>query len=152
MLIAKETARALGMGTDIRTPEGLPSMTEDGRMPKNLGRDYAHVILPADGFAQACAPGSAGTRKQSSAVLITAPGIPAAAAASGLKEHVGCISYRGGACGALQGLVCGCPARRHHLPLAAVQQPSQWGCELPYGHDCRGVSHGGMRPWSPCKT
>ncbi|EIE23688.1 plasma-membrane proton-e [Coccomyxa subellipsoidea C-169] len=52
MLIARETARALGMGTDIRTPEGLPSMTEDGRMPPHLGRDYAHVILPADGFAQ----------------------------------------------------------------------------------------------------
>ena len=54
VLIAKETARTLGMGTDIRTPEGLPSMTEDGRLPKHLGRDYAHVILPADGFAQAC--------------------------------------------------------------------------------------------------
>lgn len=52
VLIARETARALGMGTDIRTPEGLPSMTEDGRMPPHLGRDYAHVILPADGFAQ----------------------------------------------------------------------------------------------------
>ncbi len=52
VLIARETARALGMGTDIRTPEGLPAMTEDGRMPKHLGRDYAHVILPADGFAQ----------------------------------------------------------------------------------------------------
>ncbi|CAL8471949.1 g11491 [Coccomyxa elongata] len=52
VLIARETARALGMGTDIRTPEGLPQMTEDGRMPPHLGRDYAHVILPADGFAQ----------------------------------------------------------------------------------------------------
>ncbi len=56
MLIARETARALGMGTDIRTPEGLPSMTEDGRMPPHLGRDYAHVILPADGFAQVQTP------------------------------------------------------------------------------------------------
>lgn len=52
VLIARETARTLGMGTDIRTPEGLPQMTEDGRMPPKLGRDYAHVILPADGFAQ----------------------------------------------------------------------------------------------------
>lgn len=52
VLIARETACALGMGTDIRTPEGLPQMTEDGRMPPYLGRDYAHVILPADGFAQ----------------------------------------------------------------------------------------------------
>ncbi len=52
VLIARETARVLGMGTDIRTPEGLPQMTEDGRMPPHLGRDYAHVILPADGFAQ----------------------------------------------------------------------------------------------------
>lgn len=52
VLIARETARVLGMGTNIRTPEGLPQMTEDGRMPKHLGRDYAHVILPADGFAQ----------------------------------------------------------------------------------------------------
>ena len=51
-LIARETARALGMGADIRTPEGLPQMTEDGRLPPRLGPDYAHVILPADGFAQ----------------------------------------------------------------------------------------------------
>jgi hypothetical protein len=56
VLIARETARVLGMGTDIRTPEGLPQMTEDGRMPPNLGRDYAHVILPADGFAQVRSP------------------------------------------------------------------------------------------------
>ena len=52
VLIARETARALGMRAEIRTPEGLPQMTEDGRMPPRLGADYAHVILPADGFAQ----------------------------------------------------------------------------------------------------
>lgn len=52
LLIARETAKALGMGTDIRTAELLPQMMDDGRMPPNLGRDYGHVILPADGFAQ----------------------------------------------------------------------------------------------------
>ena len=40
------------MGTDIRTAELLPQMMDDGRMPPHLGRDYGHVILPADGFAQ----------------------------------------------------------------------------------------------------
>ena len=53
LLIARETAKALGMGTDIRTSELLPQMMDDGRMPPHLGRDYGHVILPADGFAQA---------------------------------------------------------------------------------------------------
>ena len=52
MLIARETARALGMGTDIRTAELLPQMMDDGRMPPHLGRDYGHIVLPADGFAQ----------------------------------------------------------------------------------------------------
>ncbi len=52
VLIARETARALGMGTDIRTSELLPQMMDDGRMPPHLGRDYGHIILPADGFAQ----------------------------------------------------------------------------------------------------
>ncbi len=52
LLIARETAKALGMGTDIRTSELLPQMMDDGRMPPHLGRDYGHVILPADGFAQ----------------------------------------------------------------------------------------------------
>ena len=52
VLIARETARALGMGTDIRTAELLPQMMDDGRMPPHLGRDYGHIVLPADGFAQ----------------------------------------------------------------------------------------------------
>lgn len=52
VLIARETARALGMGMDIRTAELLPQMMGDGRMPPHLGRDYGHVVLPADGFAQ----------------------------------------------------------------------------------------------------
>lgn len=54
VLIARETARALGMGTHIRTAELLPQMMDDGRMPPHLGRDYGHIILPADGFAQVC--------------------------------------------------------------------------------------------------
>jgi H+-transporting ATPase len=61
VLIARETARALGMGTDIRTAELLPQMMDDGRMPPHLARDYGHIVLPADGFAQvgdaACAVG-----------------------------------------------------------------------------------------------
>ncbi|CAL5220978.1 g3087 [Coccomyxa viridis] len=52
VLIARETARALGMGTDIRTAEQLPQMMDDGRMPPHLGRDYGHIVLPANGFAQ----------------------------------------------------------------------------------------------------
>ncbi|GIL72639.1 hypothetical protein Vretimale_4385 [Volvox reticuliferus] len=52
LLIAKETARVLGMGTNIQDPKSLPSMDADGKAPKDLGRKYGKVILEADGFAQ----------------------------------------------------------------------------------------------------
>ena len=53
MLIARETARALGLGTRIRTPEGLPSLPASGRVPKDLGVTLAPAVLASDGFAQA---------------------------------------------------------------------------------------------------
>lgn len=53
VLIARETARALGLGTRIRTPEGLPALPASGRMPKDLGATLAPAVLASDGFAQA---------------------------------------------------------------------------------------------------
>ena len=53
VLIARETARALGLGTRIRTPEGLPSLPASGRVPKDLGATLAPAVLASDGFAQA---------------------------------------------------------------------------------------------------
>ncbi|KAK9815431.1 hypothetical protein WJX72_003597 [[Myrmecia] bisecta] len=50
-VIAKETARVLGMGTNIAKAAGLPMLTADGKIPKNL-RDYGAMILKADGFSQ----------------------------------------------------------------------------------------------------
>jgi H+-transporting ATPase len=51
LLIAKETARQLEMGSKIYTAVDLPMLDKDGKMPTNL-LDYADVIVPADGFAQ----------------------------------------------------------------------------------------------------
>ena len=53
VLIARETARALGLGTRIRTPEGLPSLPASGRVPRDLGTTLAPAVLASDGFAQA---------------------------------------------------------------------------------------------------
>ena len=53
VLIARETARALGLGTRIRTPEGLPSLPASGRVPRDLGATLAPAVLASDGFAQA---------------------------------------------------------------------------------------------------
>ena len=50
--IARETCRQLGLGDVILGPDGLPSLTEDGRAPDDLA-NYAPLILGADGFAQA---------------------------------------------------------------------------------------------------
>ena len=54
-LIAKETARILGMGTNIQDARGLPSMDADGKCPKDLAEKYGEMIMAADGFAQVCA-------------------------------------------------------------------------------------------------
>lgn len=51
LLVAKEVARVLGMGTMIRDSTGLPRLTKEGRKPKDLKR-YRDLIEPADGFAQ----------------------------------------------------------------------------------------------------
>ena len=53
VLIAKETARMLGMGTNIKDAKGLPTMEAGGKVPKDLGEKYGAMILEADGFAQA---------------------------------------------------------------------------------------------------
>lgn len=52
VLIAKETARMLGMGTNIKDAKGLPSMDADGKIPKDLGKNFGQLILEADGFGQ----------------------------------------------------------------------------------------------------
>jgi len=53
LLIAKETARVLGMGDYIKNAEGLPLLdAETKKKPENLGRDYGDMCLAADGFAQ----------------------------------------------------------------------------------------------------
>eukprot|EP00245_Coleochaete_scutata_P008875 TRINITY_DN27_c0_g1_i1.p1 TRINITY_DN27_c0_g1~~TRINITY_DN27_c0_g1_i1.p1 ORF type:complete len:978 (-),score=232.32 TRINITY_DN27_c0_g1_i1:433-3366(-) len=51
IVIACETARTLGMGTNIRGAQGLPSMTADGKIPGDLHK-YSELIIGADGFAQ----------------------------------------------------------------------------------------------------
>lgn len=53
--IAKETARQLGIGTNILNATGLPSLLEDGTVPKDLSK-FAPMIIEADGFAQARSP------------------------------------------------------------------------------------------------
>jgi H+-transporting ATPase len=51
-VIAKETARALGLGANIQEAGGLPCMEADGKIPKDLGKKYGAMIIAADGFAQ----------------------------------------------------------------------------------------------------
>ena len=53
LLIAKETARVLDMGDNIRSANGLPLLDPITKMkPPNLGRDYGDMCLSTDGFAQ----------------------------------------------------------------------------------------------------
>jgi len=49
--IAKETCRQLGLGTNILNADGLPSLEEGGKAPKDLYK-IAPLIMEADGFAQ----------------------------------------------------------------------------------------------------
>ncbi|TFJ85011.1 hypothetical protein NSK_003435 [Nannochloropsis salina CCMP1776] len=51
LLIAKETARQLSMGTTIENAALLPKLEEDGKPPKNL-MDYFKYIEATSGFAQ----------------------------------------------------------------------------------------------------
>lgn len=51
-MIAKETARTLGLGVNIQDAAGLPNLDADGKVPKDLGKRYGKMILEADGFAQ----------------------------------------------------------------------------------------------------
>lgn len=50
-IIAKETAWALGMGTNIQGSDGLPMLDKDGNPPSDL-HTYTRAILEADGFAK----------------------------------------------------------------------------------------------------
>ena len=53
LLIAKETARVLEMGDNIRSSNGLPLLDPITKLkPDNLGRDFGDMCLSADGFAQ----------------------------------------------------------------------------------------------------
>jgi len=51
LLIAKETARQLGMGTNIENAALLPKLEEDGTAPANL-MDHLQYIEATSGFAQ----------------------------------------------------------------------------------------------------
>lgn len=51
-VIAKETCRQLGMGTNVQGTEGIPSLDENGNAPKDLGKILGDRILEADGFAE----------------------------------------------------------------------------------------------------
>jgi H+-transporting ATPase len=51
VLIAKETARQLGMGTNILDPIGLPHLGENNKIPDDL-KDYGPIVVDADGFGQ----------------------------------------------------------------------------------------------------
>jgi hypothetical protein len=51
-IIAKETSRQLGLGTNIPDAANLPTMDADGKIPKDLGKNYGKMILESDGFAQ----------------------------------------------------------------------------------------------------
>lgn len=51
LLIAKETSRVLGMGTDIRDSSMLPKLDEDQKPPSDL-MDHFHYIEATNGFAQ----------------------------------------------------------------------------------------------------
>ena len=50
-VIAKETARVLGMGKRIYTAQGLPMLNPDGSIPDGLVEKFGMKICPADGFA-----------------------------------------------------------------------------------------------------
>jgi len=50
--IAKETARQLGMGTDILKADALPMVDTTKAMPKTLGAEYGEMIENVSGFAQ----------------------------------------------------------------------------------------------------
>jgi len=50
--IARETARSLGMGDTIGTPENLPSLSPGEPIPPTLGRDFGPLVEESDGFAQ----------------------------------------------------------------------------------------------------
>lgn len=53
LLIAKETARRLMLGTEIMSPNVLPSLdATTGLKPHNLSEEYGNMILDADGFAE----------------------------------------------------------------------------------------------------
>eukprot|EP00388_Colpodella_angusta_P042319 GDKK01055915.1.p1 GENE.GDKK01055915.1~~GDKK01055915.1.p1 ORF type:complete len:610 (+),score=149.53 GDKK01055915.1:48-1832(+) len=53
LLIARETARVLGMGDYIKAGDGLPLLhPETKKKPDHLSRDYGDMCLAADGFAQ----------------------------------------------------------------------------------------------------
>ena len=53
LLIAKETARRLDMGTNIHASAGLPMLDADTKQkPADLSTKYGDLILNADGFAQ----------------------------------------------------------------------------------------------------
>lgn len=53
LLIARQTAKALDMGSSIYGPDDLPLLdAETKQKPPDLGKTYGDLCLAADGFAQ----------------------------------------------------------------------------------------------------
>jgi len=52
LVIAKETSRVLGLGTNVMGATGLPVLSTDGGVPDNLVEKFGDMIIPPDGFAQ----------------------------------------------------------------------------------------------------
>ena len=52
LLIAKEMAKRLNLGTFVLSAEGLPMLGDDKKKPENLSQNYGDLCLAADGFAQ----------------------------------------------------------------------------------------------------
>jgi H+-transporting ATPase len=52
LLIARETARMLGMGLEIKDPKELPAFEVGSAIPKDLHTKYGDLCYEADGFAQ----------------------------------------------------------------------------------------------------
>ncbi len=56
VVIARETAAQLSLGTNIANAKGLPGLPADGKVPSDLGQKYGAMILAADGFAEVGGP------------------------------------------------------------------------------------------------
>ena len=50
--MAVETSRMLGMGTELRDAEGLPTLGDGGAVPLDLAETHGELVVPACGFCK----------------------------------------------------------------------------------------------------